>query len=258
MHPAGDAVSEYSVAVSPTDIPSPRSSFASVRGDPVESGSSRRASFLYDSSGASGANYLGEPPPSDYEGDRRGSGDSSATLHEDNKEDFSAFSFSSYKHPYDIAPPAGAHGHAPQESSLRSRTTEASKAVEKYSPDPQSMDIEKAMDETTRQLPRRRRGYLTNLIDLYNAYDDPEGRDPMTERRNAIANATKRTPGLGDPLAYNDEQVLDPDDPLLTGVHKESQEDPEDLEKNALRAMNYKDRRKEQEKIRIEFNVSCT
>lgn len=196
-------------------------------------------------------------------GDRRGSDDSNATLQEDNEngpEDFSRFSLSSYKHPYDIQPPPEARGLSPQESAYLPRS-DGSKNMNAYTPPnnftPQSQDIENAIHETCEQLPRRRRGYLTNLIDLYNAYDEHEEGDPASERRGAIIDASRRTSRLVDPLAYDDEQILDPDDPMVTGAQKECLEDPEDVEKNARRLMNYKDRRKQQERIRIEFNVTC-
>ncbi|KAF8812572.1 DUF1212-domain-containing protein [Phlegmacium glaucopus] len=50
--------------------------------------------------------------------------------------------------------------------------------------------------------------------------------------------------------------VLDPDDPRLTGVKATQFDDQEDLEKNALRQMDYRARRKHIQRIRIEFNVS--
>ena len=53
------------------------------------------------------------------------------------------------------------------------------------------------------------------------------------------------------------EQVLDPDDPLVTGRHKECLEDPEDFEQEMWRQMSYKKRRKERARIRIEYNISC-
>ena len=192
------------------------------------------------------------------ESSRRDSGDSNATLHDeaDEQEDFSRFSFSSYKHPYDIKPPPGAHGTSPQPSQVNHQVSQYSKEAFPLSP-PQNRDVEKAIDATCAQLPRRRRGYLTNLIDLYNAYDESDEGDPASQRRDAIVDATHRTSRLVAPLAYNDEQILEPDDPIVTGIRKHCLEDIEDVEKNARREMNYKDRRKIQEKIRIEFNVSC-
>ena len=54
----------------------------------------------------------------------------------------------------------------------------------------------------------------------------------------------------------------DPDDPKLTGTKKESQDDPEDAESQCRQEMNlqyvtYRQRRKEAQKIKIQFNVTC-
>ncbi|KAF9464418.1 DUF1212-domain-containing protein [Collybia nuda] len=50
--------------------------------------------------------------------------------------------------------------------------------------------------------------------------------------------------------------ILDPDDPRITGVEARYLDDPEDIEKNVLRQMDYRARRKHINRIRIEFNVS--
>jgi len=54
----------------------------------------------------------------------------------------------------------------------------------------------------------------------------------------------------------------DPDDPKITGLKKISQEDPEDAESQCkqhmnLQYMSYRQRRKEAQKIKIQFNVTC-
>ncbi|KAF8076533.1 hypothetical protein FPV67DRAFT_1558984 [Lyophyllum atratum] len=50
--------------------------------------------------------------------------------------------------------------------------------------------------------------------------------------------------------------LLDPDDPRITGIEAKYLEDPEDVEKNALRQMDYRARRKHLTRIKIEFNVT--
>jgi hypothetical protein len=54
----------------------------------------------------------------------------------------------------------------------------------------------------------------------------------------------------------------DPDDPKVTGTKKMSQDDPEDAESQCrqqlnLQYMSYRQRRKEAQKIKIQFNVTC-
>ena len=53
------------------------------------------------------------------------------------------------------------------------------------------------------------------------------------------------------------EQVVEPDDPAVTGAHKEFQEDYEDVERQMVREMSYKQRRKALSRIKIEYNISC-
>ncbi|KAF9226595.1 DUF1212-domain-containing protein [Gyrodon lividus] len=54
----------------------------------------------------------------------------------------------------------------------------------------------------------------------------------------------------------DDSDILDPDDPRMTGVTKRCLDDYDDEKRNALRQMDYRQRRKERQKIRIEFNVT--
>ncbi|KAH9947233.1 DUF1212-domain-containing protein [Amylocystis lapponica] len=59
-----------------------------------------------------------------------------------------------------------------------------------------------------------------------------------------------------DSVASNYSQVLDPDDPRVTGAHIKNLDDPEDIEKQCLRQMSYKQRRKVRQRIKIEFNIT--
>ncbi|KDR83607.1 hypothetical protein GALMADRAFT_54796 [Galerina marginata CBS 339.88] len=53
-----------------------------------------------------------------------------------------------------------------------------------------------------------------------------------------------------------DSDILEPDDPRITGRYARQLDDQEDLEKNTLRQMDYKTRRKHIQRIRIQFNIS--
>lgn len=55
----------------------------------------------------------------------------------------------------------------------------------------------------------------------------------------------------------DDSAILDPDDPTVTGVIRRYIDDREDVEKNVLRQMSYRARRKERARLRIEFNITC-
>lgn len=52
------------------------------------------------------------------------------------------------------------------------------------------------------------------------------------------------------------EQVQEPDDPAVTGAHRDFQEDYDDVEKQMVREMSYKQRRKALSRIKIEYNIS--
>ncbi|KAJ7129524.1 hypothetical protein C8R44DRAFT_615123 [Mycena epipterygia] len=59
-----------------------------------------------------------------------------------------------------------------------------------------------------------------------------------------------------DSMASNDSDLLDPDDPRVTGVTARNLEDPADIDKNTLSLMDYKSRRKHLMRVKIEFNVT--
>ncbi|KAJ7684037.1 hypothetical protein B0H17DRAFT_1160802 [Mycena rosella] len=59
-----------------------------------------------------------------------------------------------------------------------------------------------------------------------------------------------------DSMASNNSDVLDPDDPRVTGVTAQNLEDPADIDHNVLRLMDYKSRRKHLMRAKIEFNVT--
>ncbi|EMD40684.1 hypothetical protein CERSUDRAFT_44225 [Gelatoporia subvermispora B] len=59
-----------------------------------------------------------------------------------------------------------------------------------------------------------------------------------------------------DSMASEASQALDPDDPIITGERKQNLDDAEDIEKQRMRQMSYKERRKMQQRIKIEFNIT--
>ncbi|KAJ4478271.1 hypothetical protein J3R30DRAFT_3480285 [Lentinula aciculospora] len=59
-----------------------------------------------------------------------------------------------------------------------------------------------------------------------------------------------------DSMVSTNSEVIDPDDPRVTGVKATNLEDPHDIEKNTLRQMDYRHRRKHLMRVRIEFNVT--
>lgn len=190
------------------------------------------------------------------------------------------YSMSSYEHPYDIPPPPSAHPGqtqtTPQARGTRSavrRSVSFAKApgVREYDPDDEidkrvKQDEEDQLDEDAdRDL--KRRGIPSNMLDLY-ALDrsldaekngmDPENSSTSPEQHTYPTSRPRMRRGYSATSnASMGSDVYDPDDPRVTGIKAEFLDDPEDVEKNLLRQMNYKQRRKHLMRVKIEFNVSC-
>lgn len=205
---------------------------------------------------------------------RRGSGTSDATLNEGSQRDendhYAKYSFSSYQHPYDIQPPQGAYsgpgGSATQSSkrpAVRRRSVSFSDqqpTVREYIPD----EEEETDAETDRAL--KKRGIPSNMLDLY-ALNARNGEQTEMQRQDSDAgsdgyaytsarNFMRRRDSFASTVSGGSD-MLDPDDPRVTGVRARYLEDPEDIEKHTLRGMDYRSRRKHRRRVKIEFNVSC-
>lgn len=206
------------------------------------------------------------PVAPNEEDPRRGS---DATLYDKpNPEDpYKKYSLSSYEHPYDIPPPQTAYIGSgvqtrPLRSALRRSTVSFAEEanVREYTPTEEELAIDKKNERAL-----KRRGVLSNTLDLYalnqSMEDDQKirGGDPL----DAVSESYRR-PNMPR-RAYTMESVtsagsdlLDEDDPRVTGITAKNLEDPRDIEKNALREMDYRARRKYLARIKIEFNISCT
>lgn len=170
-------------------------------------------------------------------------------------------SLSSYQHPNDISPPRGMYFAAPPRSGARRRYGHRSSLEDSY------VDGEGSIMSPTdfRDAPPRHRGVVSNLLELSRVSDSTPPWDDH-------GFAASRTGSLGE-LAEGDRRPpfarlyslggYDPDDPKITGATRELLDDPADLERNVkeqmdLRSMSYKQRRKEAQKIKIRFFVTCT
>ena len=204
-------------------------------------------------------------------------GDSDDTLR-DAAED-RRYSLSSYDHPYDINPPPNAYSgrspalppQRPPRSTLRRRQSVS--FVGHPSPDDDDHhDIERGEGPGSRE-PQygRGRGVLSHLMEWHHNEHRPDNdvRDtPSTNRRphyfrGPSETYTEFSMGIDreslhreDSMASLYSQIMDDDDPRVTGV-RGYLEDPVDEKRNALRQMDYRARRKERAKVRIEFNITC-
>jgi hypothetical protein len=201
---------------------------------------------------------------------------SDATLNEgsdgdrDMNDNFAKYSFSSYQHPYDIQPPQNAYPgpgvsatQSSQRPSARRRSVSFSDKqpmVREYVPD----EEEEIDADTERAL--KKRGIPSNMLDLY-ALNAEKEEDMEMQREGSNAgsdgyaytsarNYMRRRDSAASSVSGGSD-MLDPDDPRVTGVRARYLEDPEDIEKHALRGMDYRSRRKHRRRVKIEFNVSC-
>ena len=216
--------------------------------------------------------------------ERRGSDQSDDTLNGEPRDDpYKKYSLSSYEHPYDIVPPPNAYPGSnpgpsasqpqPIRSALRRSVSFAEKPfVQEYQPDEGQEDSKPFDPKKEREL--KRRGVLGNLIELYginnskNYADDDEERKMSRQTSQANSDYSeaegfssarsnmRRADSMASMMSMGSD-MLDPDDPRVTGVQREYLEDREDVEKNMLRQMDYKARRKMRQRIRIEFNITC-
>lgn len=200
-------------------------------------GNSRRVSLV-----PIGVHQEGEQPGNDAAlGDEKDSGEEEGP--------FARYSLSSYRHPHDISPPnyaySGNHQYLTREISPHD-TGFAN--IERPSPD----DEQKG----------RRQSILTGVMDWYS----PSGGHMMDSRASESSEDFREYHGKSsrmrrDDSAYSEcsigSDMLEPDDPRMTGRTSKQLDDQDDLEKNTLRLMDYKTRRKHIQRIRIQFNISC-
>lgn len=107
----------------------------------------------------------------------------------------------------------------------------------------------------------RRKGIIANLMEFYGVTPGMNGLPYSRSRAyEGVGKSEERVPfgrrnsNASDSDTYSE---LDPDDPRVTKVTKRCLDDYEDERRNALRQMDYRQRRKELQRIRIEFNVTC-
>jgi hypothetical protein len=195
---------------------------------------------------------------------RRTSDSSERTLYEQTEEEMQRslqrVSLSSYQHPNEIASPSNVYlSGGPPHSSVKRRSGHKSSLDE-------SDDIRDEDDALLNDVGHQaslHRGVVSNLLELsrishsnpkwgdYGSYPFRSG--SLSETEPDVRPRLSRLYSLGG---------YDADDPTITGATRELLDDPTDLERNVkdqmgLRIMGYKQRRKEAQKIKIRFFVTC-
>jgi hypothetical protein len=207
--------------------------------------------------------------PGDAVDVRRASDSSERTLYDRTEEEMQRslkrVSLSSYQHPNDIPSPPDAYIHGvPMRTGVKRRFCHKTSPEDTDEPSCSGYEDNTLPNDPTRQSPRHP-GVVSNLLEL-SRISNP------TANWDHCGFSASRTGSLSDPPGRDMRPHLsrlyslggyDADDPRITGATREFLDDPTDLERNVkehmgLRSMSYKQRRKEAQKIKIRFFVTCT
>jgi hypothetical protein len=203
-------------------------------------------------------------PPDDDVDARRASDLSERTLYDKTEDDMqrslNRVSLSSYQHPNDIQSPRRMYSGSPPRSGARRRYGPKASLEDPYI----HGEGGTSPSDSKGELPRHR-GVVSNLLELSRVSNS-------TLPWDDYGFPASRRESLGEPLVGGERRPslsrlyslggYDADDPKITGATRELLDDPADLERNVkeqmdLRSMSYKQRRKEAQKIKIRFFVTC-
>lgn len=167
------------------------------------------------------------------------------------------YSFSSYQHPSEIPPPGNVAGME------RTRVPPPQGATADEVEEGPSQLVQNRTDRIM-----RRKGYLSGVKDWYdniNRSPDTEPTSAITsedppspsDRRNARPKHLGREPSMYSVNSLGSDMVEPTEDSRSKSNESCPAEDVDDLEKNTLRQMDYKTRRKHLTRTKIEYNVTC-
>lgn len=218
---------------------------------------------------------------------RRASDSSETTLYDPTEEErqrsLQRVSLSSHQHPNNIASPPNAYiSGDPHRLSVKRRSGRKSSLDESDDRSHFRDEDDALLDDVDREAPLHR-GVVSNLLELSRVSRSPPNSDHhgyYPSRSGSIdESGPDMRPGFSHMYSLGGYDTDDPDmrprfsrlyslggydadDPRVTGATRELLDDPADLERNVkdqmgLRAMSYKQRRKEAQKIKIRFFVTC-
>ena len=169
--------------------------------------------------------------------------------------------WSSHQHPYDIEPPSRVATFGPKHLTLGTfDTRHDSLGGGSARSLPPRYSMQDPIDVPSSPMPRRFRGGFANMLELWRVYwQQASDQSQSVIPRDAPFGGVHSRPWL---VRSQSSFGYDPDDPKITGTKKVSQDDPEDAESLCRQQMNlqymsYRQRRKEAQKIKIQFNVTC-
>lgn len=199
---------------------------------------------------------------------RRASDSSERTLcdqiEEEIQHSLKRVSLSSYQHPNDIVSPGNVYFSGdPPRPAVKRRLVNRQSLDDGDNPFHFRDEDDISPHDIDREAPPHR-GVLSNLLEHSrvsnptpkwdNYWASPSRSVSLSESGPDMRPRLSRLYSLGG---------YDADDPRITGATRELLDDPADLERNvkdqmSLRSMSYKQRRREAEKIKIRFFVTCT
>ncbi len=177
-----------------------------------------------------------------------------------------SYLWSSRRHPYDIEPPSRVYNDATfgPRRRLTLESPEARRDSVSVSGGPRSLpprySMQDPIDASLPPMPRRFRGGFANMLELWRVYwQQAPDQSEFVIPHDALSGDVRSRPWL---VRAQSSFGYDPDDPKITGLKKVSQDDPDDAESQCRQQMNlqymsYRQRRKEAQKIKIQFNVTC-
>uniref|UniRef100_A0A8H8CL20 Threonine/serine exporter-like N-terminal domain-containing protein n=1 Tax=Psilocybe cubensis TaxID=181762 RepID=A0A8H8CL20_PSICU len=169
------------------------------------------------------------------------------------------YSLSSYQHPYDISPPTNVHTGSSEPSEPPSFDLFSFHNRPSARPSDDTVSPETPWPHSGPK--SNTQGMLSSMMNFYTMAKSSRAHDDNAMRSTFSDSDYEDRPGLRrDDSEYSQcsigSDILEPDDPRVTGKKLSQIHDQGDLEKNTLRQMDYKTRRKHIQRIRIEFNVS--
>ena len=206
--------------------------------------------------------------PDDAADTRRASDLSERTLYDQTEEEMQRslkrVSLSSYRHPNDIVPPGNVYFSGVDPRPSVKRRFGHRQSLDDSDRRSHSRDEGAIFPHDIGAEAPRHHGVVSNLLELSrvsnstpkwdNHWFSPSRSGSISESGPDMRPRPSRLYSLGG---------YDADDPRITGATRELLDDPADLERNVkdqmgLRSMSYKQRRKEAQKIKIRFFVTCT
>ena len=205
------------------------------------------------------------PIPHSDSGVRRGSDESEATLTDNDP--VGNVTLSSYRHTYDIAPPAQvAGGHPtshPRPDYVPPPIPVPNELKKEYEEDETNMIDEDtaSMNEDAHLVPadERRRGLFANIVYLHNAdlYSDTSQDHLAAFGHDAHRVGRPWGARRMDPTVLEEETILDIDNPTISGARVPFHTALEETEDGILRDMNHQQRNKQKTNMRIEIHKTC-